>query len=79
MTCLTSPLDAAGVTPQSRPSVSGATGYVANAVLQPTITYAVLAAARSHACSQLAEAPHSRKRQGVAMALTHLMLMLELS
>lgn len=77
MTCL--PPLAANAVPMSPLSASMASTSAANAHPQPTLTYAVLAAARSHACSQMAEAPHSRKRQGVAMALTHLMLMLEVA
>ena len=84
MTCLNpdrdqlSRLGAASVTQPSPLSASVNTASAVNAPPQPILTYGVLAAARSHLCSQLAQKPHSRRLQGAANFATHLMLMLEL-
>ena len=71
-------LGAASVSIPSPLTASVASGPATNARPEPTLGLSVLAAARSQACSDLEKAPHSRKRQGIAYALTHLMLMLEL-
>lgn len=76
MTCL--PPHAANAVLLSPLSASTASSSAANARPQPMLGYAVLAAARSHLCSELAEKPHSRRLQGAAKFATHLMLMLEL-
>lgn len=85
MTCLNidrdqlSRLGAASAARLSPPLASTASSFAANAHPQPMLGYAVLAAARSQACSDLAKNPNSRIALGKARALTHLLMMLELS
>lgn len=76
MTCL--PSHAANAVPLSPLSASTASLSAATAHQQPMIGYAVLAAARSSRCSDLAANPNSRILLGRVRELTHLMLMLEL-
>ena len=75
MTCL--PPHAANADTLSPLSASTASSSAANARPQPTIGYAVLAAARSQACSDLAANPNSRIALGKARALTHLLMSME--
>lgn len=76
MTCL--PPHVANAVQVSPLSASTASTSVETAHPQPTTGYAVLAAARSQRCSDLAANPNSRILLGRVRELTHLMLMLEL-
>ena len=65
--------------PRSRPSPSTASRSADAADQPPMIGYAELAAARSLACSRLANTPSSRIRLGEVRSLTHLMLKAEVA